>query len=289
MTKEEVDRLIFELENQLKVLDYRRKETLEKLSYLQKQKEMYMVAENALSQKPEVTISGDSFTSQKIKLFRSLFRGREDLFALRWESAKTGKSGYQPVCKNDWIRGLCRKPEIKCGECAAREFSPLIENIILRHLFGLEPTARAARGVRKDFVVGTYPLLQDETCWFLAVDFDKASWKADVSEFRRSCHRFDIPLAVERSRSGNGAHAWFFFSEPIPAILARRLGSYMLTETLDQRPEIGLDSYDRIFPNQDTLPDGGFGNLIALPLQYKAVEKGNSVFVDENFVPYPDQ
>jgi hypothetical protein len=130
-------------------------------------------------------------------------------------------------------------------------------------------------------------LLQDETCWFLAVDFDKASWKADVSALRDTCYRFDIPLAVERSRSGNGAHSWIFFSEPIPAILARRLGSYILTEALDQRAEIGLDSYDRLFPNQDTLPDGGSGNLIALPLQYKAAEKGNSVFIDERYAGIP--
>jgi superfamily II DNA or RNA helicase len=289
LTREEIDRLIFELESQLKALDSKRKEVLDKLTYVQQQKKMHMVADAALGQKPEETVSGSSSAGQKIKLFRTLFKGREDLYAQRWESARTGKSGYQPVCKNDWIRGLCRKPKIRCGECAAKEFVPLTDNVILRHLFGLDPTARAARRARKDFVIGIYPLLQDETCWFLAIDFDKASLKADVSAFRETCYRFDIPLAVERSRSGNGAHAWIFFSEPIPAILARRLGSYLLTETLDQRPEIGLDSYDRLFPNQDTLPDGGFGNLIALPLQHKAAEKGNSVFVDENFVPYSDQ
>lgn len=289
MTKEEVDRLIFELEDQLKTLNSRRIEVLEKLAYLQQQKKTFIVAEDALGQKPDATISGNSPASQKIGLFRSLFKGREDLFALRWESAKTGKSGYQPVCKNDWIRGICRKPEIRCGECAAREFVPLTDNVILRHLYGLDPTGRAARRARKDFVIGIYPLLQDESCWFLAIDFDKASWKADVSAFSDTCSRFSIPLAVERSRSGNGAHAWIFFSESIPAALARKLGSYLLSETLDKRPEIGLDSYDRLFPNQDTLPGGGFGNLIALPLQYQAAEQGNSVFIDENFVPYSDQ
>jgi len=289
LTKEEVDRLIFELENQLRALDSKRKEIFEKLTDLQRQRKVFAVSENALGSKPAEPISEKSPTSLKVELFRSLFKGREDLYAQRWESAKTGKSGYQPACKNDWIRGLCRKPEIKCGECAAREFVPLTASAIYHHLFGFDLADRTTRRVRKDFIIGIYPLLQDETCWFLAVDFDKESWKADVSAFRDTCYRFDIPLAVERSRSGNGAHAWIFFSEPIPAIFVRRLGTYIITETLDQRPEIGLDSYDRLFPNQDTLPDGGFGNLIALPLQCIAAEKGNSVFINENFVPYPDQ
>jgi superfamily II DNA or RNA helicase len=289
LVKEEIDRLILELENQLKALDSRRREVLDKLACLQHQKKTQMVADNTFGQKPEETISGNSSASQKIMLFRSLFKGRDDLYAQRWESMRTGKSGYQPVCKNDWIRGLCRKPEIKCGECPSREFVPLRESAIHHHLFGFVQLSQAARRARKDFIIGIYPLLQDETCWFLAVDFDKELWQADVSAFRNICYRFDIPIAIERSRSGNGAHGWIFFSEPIPATLARRLGSYLLTETLDKRPEIGLDSYDRLFPNQDVLPDGGFGNLITLPLQYKAIEKDNSVFINEDFVPFPDQ
>ena len=289
MTKDEIDRLAADLENQLKDLDSKRKEIQEKISNLALQRKAFTVAENTSSQSLARPVSEISSVSQKIGLFRSLFKGREDLYAQRWESIKTGKTGYQPVCKNDWIRGICRKPVIKCGNCPAREFVPISDSVIHRHLFGFVAADRIARRTRKDFVIGVYPLLQNETCWFLAADFDKESWRADVSAFRDVCLRFNVPLAVERSRSGNGAHAWIFFSEPIPVIFARRLGSFLLTETLDERPEIGLDSYDRLIPNQDTLPDGGLGNLIALPLQYTAMGKGNCVFIDENCIPFSDQ
>jgi len=289
LTKDEIDRLAAELENQLKDLDSKRKEIQEKISNLALQRKAFTVDENAFSQSLAQPVSEISSVSQKIGLFRSLFKGREDLYAQRWESIKTGKTGYQPVCKNDWIRGICRKPVIKCGNCAAREFVPISDSVIHRHLFGFIAADRIARRTRKNFVIGVYPLLQNETCWFLAADFDKESWRADVSAFRDVCLRFNVPLAVERSRSGNGAHAWIFFSEPIPVIFARRLGSFLLTETLDERPEIGLDSYDRLIPNQDTLPDGGLGNLIALPLQYTAMGKGNCVFIDENYIPFSDQ
>ena len=289
MTKDEIDRLVADLEKQLKVLDSKREEIQEKLRDLVQQRKAFKVTENAFSQSLERPVSEISSVSQKIALFRSFFRGREDLYAQRWESARTGKTGYQPVCKNDWIRGICRKPEIKCGNCVAREFVPISDSVIHRHLFGFVAADRNAQRTRKDFVIGIYPLLQNETCWFLAADFDKESWRTDVSAFRATCRRFNVPLAVERSRSGNGAHAWIFFSEPIPVIFARRLGSFLLTETLDERPEIGLDSYDRLIPNQDTLPDGGLGNLIALPLQYTAMGKGNCTFIDENYIPFSDQ
>ncbi|MDP2926603.1 MAG: DEAD/DEAH box helicase family protein [bacterium] len=289
MTKDEIDRLAAELEKQLEELDSKRIEIQEKIRNLSHQRKAFTVAENAFSQSLDRPLSEISSVSQKIALFRSFFKGREDLYAQRWESTKTGKTGYQPVCKHDWIRGICRKPEIKCGNCAAREFVPISDNVIHRHLFGFVAADHNARRTRKDFVIGVYPLLQNETCWFLAADFDKESWKTDVSAFRSTCRRFNVPSAVERSRSGNGAHAWIFFSEPIPAISARRLGSFLLTETLDERPEIGLDSYDRLIPNQDTLPDGGLGSLIALPLQYTAIEKGNCVFIDENYLPFSDQ
>ena len=138
-------------------------------------------------------------------------------------------------------------------------------------------------------MAGVYPMLQDETCFFLAADFDKDGWREDAAAFLETCRRLNLPGALERSRSGRGGHVWFFFEEAIPAALARKLGSQILTETMERRPDIGLDSYDRFFPNQDTLPQGGFGNLIALPLQKRPRERGNSVFLDDDFKPHADQ
>ena len=133
------------------------------------------------------------------------------------------------------------------------------------------------------------PCSSDETCYLLAVDLDGDGWQEDAGALRETCQRLALPVALERSRSGKGGHLWFFFAEAIPASMARNVGSYLLTETMEGRPEIGLASYDRLFPNQDTLPKGGFGNLIALPLQKKPRAAGNSVFLDEQFQPYPDQ
>ncbi len=141
----------------------------------------------------------------------------------------------------------------------------------------------------RDFVMGVYPMLLDETCFFLAADFDKATWQDDAAAFLETCRQMSLPVALERSRSGKGGHIWFFFDEAVPATLARKLGAHILTETMERRPDIGLDSYDRFFPNQDTLPQGGFGNLIALPLQKRPRESGNSVFLDERLTPFPDQ
>jgi superfamily II DNA or RNA helicase len=221
-------------------------------------------------------------TEAKIGLFRSLFRGRDDVYPRRFESRKTGKSGYSPVCANEWVRGICEKPRIKCAECQHRKFLPITDDVIRQHLSGQDCNGR-------DFVMGVYPMLLDETCFFLAADFDKATWQQDSKAFLETCRQLGLPVALERSRSGNGGHVWLFFRESIPAILARKLGAHVLTETMDRRPDIGLDSYDRFFPNQDTLPQGGFGNLIALPLQKRPRESGNSVFLDDNFVPFPDQ
>jgi superfamily II DNA or RNA helicase len=218
----------------------------------------------------------------KIALFRSLFRGREDVYARRFESRKTGKSGYAPACSNEWVRGVCEKPRVKCAECPNRRFLPVTDDVIRWHLSGYDPQGQP-------FVVGVYPLLQDETCFFLAVDFDKADWRDDAAAFLETCRCLNLEAAIERSRSGRGAHVWFFFEDAIPAALARRLGSHVLTETMERRPDVGLDSYDRLFPNQDTMPQGGFGNLIALPLQMGPRKKDNGVFLDRNFVPWPDQ
>ena len=230
----------------------------------------------------DAPVTNNSSSAEKIALFRRLFAGRPDVFPVRWENRKTGRSGYSPACSNEWAKGICDKPTVKCGECPHQAFIPPIEDVIEKHLRGGD--ARSG-----DFVAGVYPLLQDETCWFLAADFDKESWADDASALRGTCQARGIAAALERSRSGNGGHVWIFFSEPIPARTARQLGSALITETMENRPEIGFTSYDRLFPNQDTMPLGGFGNLIALPLQRKAREIGNSVFVDKDLRPYDDQ
>ena len=218
----------------------------------------------------------------KIALFHSLFRGREDVYPQRFESRKTGRAGYSPACGNEWVQGICEKPRIKCSECPHQRFLPITDEVIRWHLCGHDDRGR-------EFVMGVYPMLRDETCFFLAADFDKATWQEDTGAFLETCREMNVPAVLERSRSGNGGHVWFFFNEAVPAVLARKLGTYILTKTMERRPEIGLDSYDRLFPNQDTLPGGGFGNLIALPLQKRFRESGNSVFLDERFAPHPDQ
>jgi len=213
--------------------------------------------------------------ADKIGLFMSLFRGREDVYAKKWES-KAGKRGYSPVCLNEWKPGVCEKPRKKCSECKNRSFAALNKRAVENHLRGL-------------MVMGIYPLCCDETCHFLAIDFDDDGWQQDVSILRGVCLEFSIPVAIERSMSGNGAHVWFFFETNIPAPTARRFGSSLLTHAMEKRHEIKFKSYDRLFPNQDAMPRGGLGNLIAAPLQMMARKKGNSLFVDEQFIPYGDQ
>lgn len=220
--------------------------------------------------------------ADKVALFRSLFRGRDEVYARRFTSGKTGRAGYQPVCGNEWVRGVCEKPRIRCSECACQRFLPVTDEVLHWHLSGADDRGR-------EFVLGLYPMLLDERCWFLAADFDGEHWREDSAAVLDTCRRLSLPVALERSRSGNGGHLWWFFTDAVPATLARKLGAHLLTETMERRPEIGLRSYDRFFPNQDTLPKGGFGNLIALPLQKAAREAGNSVFVDDAWAPHPDQ
>ncbi|MCR3923218.1 MAG: DEAD/DEAH box helicase family protein, partial [Firmicutes bacterium] len=215
---------------------------------------------------------------EKIKLFMSLFKGREDVYAKRWENHKKGTTGYSPVCLNEWKPDLCNKPKANCYNCKNKDYAALDESIVSDHLRG-----------HNNFVVGVYPLCLDEACYFLAIDFDGEEWQKDISMLRDVCSELSVPLAVERSRSGNGAHAWFFFAEPIPAVLARKFGSALLTNAMTKRHEIKFKSYDRLFPNQDTMPKGGLGNLIALPLQKAARNNGNSEFIDENGRSYDDQ
>ena len=230
----------------------------------------------AFSSPAAASVSAQSSTDKKIELFRSLFRGREDVYPKLWTSKKTGAVGYSPVCENEWLRGVCLKPSVKCGECDNRKLLPLSNDVIRKHLEGY-------------ITIGVYPMLEDETCYFLAVDFDKQNWQEDAKAFLTICRDNKIPASLERPRSGNGGHVWIFFSEPVSSSLARQLGSYLITETMSQRHELDMKSYDRLFPNQDTLPKGGFGNLIALPLQKAPMEKGNSIFLDENLMPYHDQ
>ena len=204
------------------------------------------------------------------------------MFAKRFESRRTGRGGYAPACRNEWVRGVCEKPRIKCADCPNRAFVPVGDEEVRAHLTGWDEAG-------KPFVMGVYPMLLDETCWFLALDLDKQDWREDAAALMDVCRRREVPAALEKSRSGNGGHVWIFFEEPLPAALARKFGASLLTSAMNHRPDLGFRSYDRLFPNQDTLPRGGFGNLIALPLQGVARKRGNSVFLDESFQPVADQ
>ncbi len=230
----------------------------------------------SLPPRPGAEVRVPETAADKVTLFRSLFRGRTDLFSRRWQNPRTSKSGYAPACANEWVRGICEKPRARCGECPHQAFLPVTDAEILGHLQGRH-------------ILGLYPLLADERCWFLAADFDDASWQEDVGAFAEACRSFRLPVAVERSRSGSGAHAWLFFEAPVAAATARRMGCALLTEAMTRRHQLRMTSYDRLFPSQDTLPRGGFGNLIALPLQFEARARGNTLFLDDSLVPYPDQ
>ena len=215
-------------------------------------------------------------TQQKVTLFRQLFRGREDVYALRWHSERSGRSGYAPACANEWREGVCEKPRVTCRDCQHRELLPVTDAAIYGHLAG-------------EHTLGLYPLLENDLCFLLAVDFDEEDWREDARAFLRSCQELEVPAALEISRSGQGAHVWVFFEEAVPAREARRLGAALISHTCAAARQLRLSSYDRLFPNQDAMPNGGFGNLIALPLQKEPRQRGSSVFVDEELRPYPDQ
>ncbi|MBT9591746.1 MAG: DEAD/DEAH box helicase family protein, partial [Thiobacillus sp.] len=215
-------------------------------------------------------------TDEKVALFRRLFQGRTDVYPVRWEGKTSARSGYSPACANEWRAGVCEKPRIKCGDCGSRVLIPLSDAVLYGHLAGKH-------------TVGVYPLLEDDTCHFLAIDFDEAEWGEDARAFVQSCTELGVPAAVEISRSGKGAHVWVFFAGRVPARDARRLGTAIISHTCSRTRQLKLASYDRLFPNQDTMPKGGFGNLVALPLQKLPRENGCSVFVDAELRPFDDQ
>ncbi|RLV57737.1 DEAD/DEAH box helicase [Parashewanella curva] len=223
----------------------------------------------------QTSIQPSLSSRQKVELFLNLFKGRIDAHAFRWQNQQ-GRSGYSIACHNEWKQGICFKPKVKCMECKHQAFKHIDANTIHSHLIGKQ-------------IVGLYPLLVNNTCWLLAADFDKSDWQEAVTAFRTSCIKFDIPCYVERSRSGNGAHIWIFFHTPIPASEARELGFLLLDGAMEFHSGLSFESYDRLFPNQDSIPAGGFGNLIALPLQYHPRQQGNSVFIDDDFNPIPEQ
>ena len=280
---------IEELERRLTALDEERKQVAFALKRLRQSsaRPVSQGQSRSLARSSRAPVTAASPPEDKITLFRNLFRGREDVFSRRWQNVKSGKSGYAPVCSNEWARGICQKPRIRCSECPHQAFVPISDEAVRRHLQG--PTSSGSGRGGAEFTIGVYPLLQDETCRFLAADFNKQSWQRDASAFVTTCRELGIPAALERSRSGNGAHVWILFVEPVPAAEARRLGALLITATMERHPDIGFDSYDRLFPSQDTMPVGGFGNLIALPLQNGPRERGGSVFLDDESQPYEDQ
>ena len=225
---------------------------------------------------PSPGVNNRSDSISKIRLFMSLFKGRDDVYAKKWENKNKATSGYSPVCLNQWQVGLCGKPKASCSKCANQLYEALDEHVIEDHLRG-------------SIVAGIYPMLPDETCHFLAMDFDEAGWQDDVTTVREVCTEFNIPVSVERSQSGNGGHLWFFFKNRLSAALARKFGAALLTFSMNRRHEINFRSYDRLFPSQDTIPKGGFGNLIALPFQKSARKNNHSEFVNESLEPYGDQ
>ena len=245
----------------------------------------YSVTESTITRSLQTEASIRLSLQEKVALFHSVFQGREDVFAKRWYSFTTKKSGYQPVCEREWNREFCDKRKYKCADCPNRKFASLSYGYIYNHLAGKDEFGRD--------VVGLYPVRKDNTCHFLCADFDDKScehgYKNDVLTFVKVCKSWDIPYYIERSRSGNGAHVWIFFESPVFASKARKLGNAILSQAMNEDARLSFKSYDRFFPNQDTLPEGGLGNLVALPLQGKARRNENSVFVDEQFQTYTDQ
>lgn len=259
---------VLEIERELKTLSQRRKTLIGELRSLDKADKNPTYG--SCSSLPFST------AEERVKLFLNLFRCRSDVYPRYWESNRSGKKGYSPVCENEWVDGICKKPKIKCGNCNYQSFTPFTKETALSHLQGKE-------------TIGTYALTSNSQCIFLAADFDKKSWHEDILVFKNTANTMGIDVGIERSRSGNGGHAWIFFEEEVPAFKARQVGTLILSLALVEHPLLSLSSFDRLFPNQDYIPSGGFGNLISLPLQRKVRNNGNSLFIDDNFNPIIDQ
>lgn len=251
------------IDDELNNLEHRKQELLSRKASLQTQ---YPISPNHEQLSP----------TERVNLFRELFAGRSDVFSLKWENHNTGKSGYSPACHNEWQKGICNKPQIKCTDCKNQNFKELRNQEIYNHLTGKQ-------------VIGSYVLTRIGACRFLAIDFDKSDWQQAVKSTAQAAALFNVPAAIEISQSGNGAHLWIFFNENVPAKLARRLGFLLLDKAMEVCPSLTFDSYDRIFPNQDILPEGGFGNLIGLPLQQLKRKYGFTEFVTENLTRIADQ
>ena len=231
----------------------------------------------------EGIVTSASPARDKLELFRKLFTGRKDVYAHGYRR-KDGGIGYTPTCANEWKSGICPKAShqrVKCAECGNRVFPELSDAAIIAHFRGSDDRLRD--------VIGQYVLDKDGNTKVLVIDFDGADWKEATNAIRLVAKSHGIDAAVERSRSGDGAHVWFFFLEPASAKTARDFGSSLIAEAAMLNKTITFEAFDRMLPAQSTIPEGGFGNLIALPFQGKAQRKGNSVFVDEQFEPFPDQ
>lgn len=253
--------------------------------------ELYDPDQGARIKKFDVT---DKIASDFFMMF---CRGRKDVYDLRYTNPKTGKNGYYSQCFNRWDRGchIQKKDGVRCKDCELRAYKPVTLPLIKAHMNGTDPNGND--------VVAIYPMLENNLCQLLVFDFDNHAkgaeqedyaniddgWKEEINALRHICKNLDVDAVVERSRSGRGAHLWIFFKEMVPARLARRFGFALLEKGAESVNLKSFKYYDRMIPTQDALPEGGLGNVIALPLQGMALKSGNSAFIDENWNAYEDQ
>lgn len=264
MTSEDISNLIKEKEEQIKKLQYEINVLKQKL------------INDSNKEKSTFTLE------QKLEIFMDYFKGRDDVYPyLSINNNNPNVKYYILACVNEWKKGVCNKTMGKlCKACQYRENKPISKDTIKNHIYDNK-------------TIGIYPMLEDETCYFIAFDFDDKKnenhVKEDVLAFAKICDDYNIPIAIERSRSGKGIHCWLFFKDKIKAITARKLGSLLLSKTMEIRDSLKIDSFDRMFPNQDFLPKGGYGNLIALPFQNEPIKYENSIFIDRNFMKIENQ